>query len=819
MDYTVEELSEMGCRIGSVEYASLAADVLRLEFSGTLRGYVPLPFAEGDAVRVLQDGVCIFRGWVTGVDLSQDSFVWVAGVEVKNVVALLDVLPVEVSSYDTEQRLERAAGLVEQALSAARQCTLLADEGFEVSVDASVMAVFSSGTESVWSNILAALRWVPNAASWYDHEAGVLHLLGGTAAAGKRAAGRVVFGENMLSGTLVVGMSTLVVDEGWTEVPARRAAALLRGSAEVAAVAADDFTLELTARAPGVEGNELALEFTAGAEGDVAVVEGFAGGTANEGTVLATLESLQGGELPGEVVSVASSRTAWEVPPVVALRGRYEFTLPEGASVYQPGAFVYHVPKKDVGVGGGGMGDGELGTEEQAAVQRAGGEWMVVKGYMVPPGWQRSDGEAVYMREAVGNGTACHEFWGRYLSELRRTDVSCLSYGTAVFEPMPVEEAYPEDPEDNETQTLAGVTKWCPPLLESKNGPANYEEFVPQKGASGLYVCYEGQFPASSEARGNVSGLKFCRGTLRQYVWLRSKYTGLMTGLEAQKFFEGSMRVETAAGTELVSYTQLTLEGVFINRRRTRYQSGTNGQPEETADDGTQDEESEDSGSGGLPAPSTELSKRDYVQALTDYYYSSRIGGSHGSLQLAGVGVYRHGAGLGVLKGARWNPASGELVLTTGAGGPVGVDAILQRQQVGKMQALADLQSSLAAASVPTVEDEEEDEEEDDEELLPGDEEEKEEYPMVGGGASASHQVNAKAARLEPFAVYMEDDGRMMINGGPLPCATGLIEAEAVDISDLWVAGREFYMKARWNRSSKQWEAVVLYRDPKTSES
>jgi len=26
-------------------------------------------------------------------------------------------------------------------------------------------------------------------------------------------------------------------------------------------------------------------------------------------------------------------------------------------------------------------------------------------------------------------------------------------------------------------------------------------------------------------------------------------------------------------------------------------------------------------------------------------------------------------------------------------------------------------------------------------------------------------------------------------------------------------------VKARWNRSTKQWEAVVLYRDPKTSES
>ena len=121
--------------------------------------------------------------------------------------------------------------------------------------------------------------------------------------------------------------------------------------------------------------------------------------------------------------------------------------------------------------------------------------------------------------------------------------------------------------------------------------------------------------------------------------------------------------------------------------------------------------------------------------------------------------------------------------------------------------ALADLQEDLAQESQPSSGE-------------PDDtEEETESYPMVGGGASAGHRVDAKAARLEPFAVYMEDDGRMMMNGGPLPSPVGIIDVEPVDISAEWQAGREFYVKARWNRSSKQWEAVVLYRDPKTSES
>lgn len=797
MDFTFEELTGLGCRQCSVDYLSMAADVLRMEFAGTLMAHVPLPFAVGGFVRVLQDGECVFRGWVTQVEPAMDSQVWVTRVEVQNVVAVLDALPVEVSSYEQEQRLESARALVQQALSAAQRCELLAEERFEVELDAAVMAVFSSGTESVWSNILAAARWVPNAASWYDHRTGTLHLLGGTVAAGSKARGRVVFGTWPYSGVLYVGSSALVMTEEWTAEPAVVAARLLRDSTEVAATAVDAYTLELVARVPGAAGNELVLEYaTSDANENGSVVEPFAGGNDGAGLPLATMESLQGAELPGSVVSVSSCATAWEVPPVVALRGRYEFTLPAGASVYQPGAFVYHVPKKEVSAGGGGS-----VRKQAAAVQQVGGEWNVVKGYEVPPGWQTvNGGEAADMRvEVSGAPGLFHEFWGRYLPEIRKTNVSCLAFGPAVFEPMPVAEAYPEAEEDNEVGTLAGVVKWRPPLLESKNGPANYKEFKSGEDKN-LYVCYEGQFPASSESRGNVSGLKFCRGTLRQYVWLKSKYTGVLAGTEVTAFFAGSMKVAGDDGKEeVVSYTQLTLDGVFINRRRTRYQSGTNGQPEAAESP----EPEPDVPAGG----STELTKRDYIQALSDYYYSSRPVGTHGSMQLAEVSAYRHGAGLGVLKSVRWNPGTGALTLTTGAGGPVGVEAILQRQQVGKMQALADLQEDLAQESQPET-----GEEEAPEEVV-------ESYPMVGGGASAGHRVDAKAARLEPFAVYMEDDGRMMMNGGPLPSPVGIIDVEPQDISAEWQAGREFYVKARWNRSSKHWEAVVLYRDPKTSES
>lgn len=722
MELTFEELTALGCRQLSIDYKSMAADVLSMEFSGTLTAQVPLPFAAGAALRVMQDGDCVFRGWVTSIESAQDTCVWVTRVEVQNVVAVLDVLPVKQSSYSSEQRLESAADMVQQALSSMSSCEMLAEESVEVGISASVMAVFSSGTESVWSNILAAARWVPNAASWYDHRTGTLHLMGGTGGAVSKAAG----------------------------------------------------------------------------------------------LQLPTLERLQAQNLPGSVVSSSSSTTAWEVPPVVALRGRYEFTLPEGQSIFQPGAFVYHVPVEEVSVAvRNSATKSELDQQQTAAVQAACGEWHIVKGYEVPAGWQTvNDGEAVDMRTAVSNGTACHEFWRRYLPEIRKTNVSCLAFGAAVFEPMPVADAYPEADEDDETSTLAGVKLLKPPLLESRNGPANYEEFT-AGGNQKLYVCYEGQFPASSDSRGNVSGLKFCRGTLRQYVWLKKAYTGVLSGKEVMAFFAGTMKVAGEDGAEdMVSYTQLTLDGVFINRRRTRYQSGTNGQPAATVDANPGDTGGT-TGSGSSSSETAELSQRDYIQALTDYY-NSRSGGSHGSIRLAEVSAYRHGDQFGVLKSARWNPFTGELTLTTGAGGPVGVDAILQRQQVGKMQALADMQSDFARQTLPPVKDTE----------VPGGsgsdgddgDEESDNYPMVGGGASAGHRVDSMAARLEPFAVYMEDDGRMMMNGGPLPSPAGIIDVQPTDISEQWKAGREFFVKARWSRSTKQWEAVVLYRDPEKTD-
>lgn len=515
------------------------------------------------------------------------------------------------------------------------------------------------------------------------------------------------------------------------------------------------------------------------------------------GTARAKLDGVLSGVagMPGwSVVSVERRGVAWQVPPVCALRGRYNFTIPAGASVQQPGAFVYHVPKVEVAQ--------EEDEVEKAAVREAAGEWQLVKGYEVPAGWKRADGEAVDMRTEVTNGGVWHEFWKRYFRLLKQTSSACVGFGAAVWEPMAVDEAYPEDEEDDETTALAGVTRFCPPTLEVKNGPANYEEFGEGRK---MYVLYSGSFPASSVSRANVSGLKFCRGTLRQYVWLKEgvDYSGTAPGADVEAFFSGTMQLtgEDGAKGARVRYGCLTLDAVFINRRRTRYQVATNAQPE-VPEGGAGDGETEGDGT----AEPTEPTGRDYVQALTDYYNATRDDGDAGTVELAGVWHYQHGVQWGYLQSARWSPMTGRLVLTTGRAEPLGMDALLQRQTLGRRQALDDMAEREALRGQPPLPVE-------DDEGTGGEETgDEEEYPMVAPSETANVRADVTAARQEPFAIYMDDAGARWLNGGPLPTPAGIIEVQPQRL-DNWKAGRQYFVKAAWSRAERKWTAQVLWRD------
>ena len=120
MTYTEADLTAHGCRALSITYNSLAADSMTLEFISDLREAVELPFDVGAPLHLLRDGVCIFRGWVTDIETTEQDHTRSIGVTVQNVIALLDALPVDISSYDESgETLESAAALIRRALAAA----------------------------------------------------------------------------------------------------------------------------------------------------------------------------------------------------------------------------------------------------------------------------------------------------------------------------------------------------------------------------------------------------------------------------------------------------------------------------------------------------------------------------------------------------------------------------------------------------------------------------------------------------------------------------------------------------------------------------
>ncbi len=712
MTLTTTQLVNLGCRDLSITYASLAADTLNATLVQDVRA-VPaadaLPLAEGDALLLMKGESVLFRGWVTEVHTQESDYTRTITLTAQNLIAWLDALPVTSSSYEREQKLEAAEELISRALEGVP----LGGQRVSVELASKVMAVFSGGSESVWSAIMAALRWVPNAATWFDHAEGVLHIVGGRASS----------------------------------------------------------------------------------------------------TPLATIESLREAELPGSIVSISTTRTAWEVPPVCALRGKYSLTLPEGADIRQPGAFIYYVPKDEVMLDGGALAN-------PAPVQQAAAPWQLVKGWQVPTGWRSAaGGSAAEMKTAVANRLECRDFWGRWFRTLKKLPLSCMEFGSGVFSPMPVSEAYPEDEEDDESAAPAG-RPFNPPTLETGNAPANYQEFTPGNPEN-IYVCHEGQFPASSASRANVKGLRWCRGTLTQWVWLvddpfphevgsgsagssdgssigsnGSEATlGTATAAEVSAQFAGSITLPAEEGGQQYRAALLTLNGVFISRRRTRYQEGTLAPAMSETEAETPDE------------PTTpELTQSDYEAALTDYYHASRPVGTHGDITLAGVWSYRHSAELGLLRSVRWHPASGALVLTTGAGGPLGVDAMLQRQLVGRRQALTELARRYAEAAGGASGG------------SGGDASSAESHPMVAAGATASIQSATQAEKLEDFAVYLADDGKRMINGGILPTPGGFIRVKPQEITD-WQAGQHYCVKAAWNRSTRQWEGRFAVVNPSPAES
>jgi hypothetical protein len=460
---------------------------------------------------------------------------------------------------------------------------------------------------------------------------------------------------------------------------------------------------------------------------------------------------------------------------------------------------MFQIPK----VTGADVND-ELQPQERRRVQKAAEQKMLVLGRQVPIGWETTGD---MKEEAPGAPGLWHAFWSSFsaMRPLAKTNVSCLRYGKAMFEPVPVADAFPpsDDAEDNEQ-------------------PENYEAFTDADKNLKIYALYQGQFPASSKKRDNVSGLKFCKGKLKQYVWITSKYTGELSKAEWQEFFSGSTKITIDGVTGKTRYALLELDAIFINRRRKKYKTGTN-ELDESDEDYIANETPDstpDTDDGGATA-------EDYTSAAQDYYDATRKLFYDGSITLRGVSGYSPavlaGANLNII-GARdewatmaspvvqaeYNPQYGTLTLTTGSPEILTIDERVQRTLIGR-QSNANAGTSMVNAPEYYYDPDQPEDEEDEESG----------FPMISPSISAQATATKSGRPLNPFQIYSEGSEtnlRWYINEGTMVAPGGNVVAfETTEITELVAKhpNDKFTVRVERKKGTQEWEAVVRHYTPK----
>lgn len=605
---------------------------------------------------------------------------------------------------------------------------------------------------------------------------------------------------------------------------------------------------DLNVRADGCFGYAGAFQGGADASGIVGRVVPFSGGSGGGGYVPA------GGKI-GTRSTVELDTSSWVVtrrsvsqgegkcvPPGVVLMqgGRVVYRVPEGVSEYAPGVLIVDVTGNPQGKEVYGYA-GEDYKPEVARVrevvrdsnrrQEKDKDWMLVKGSPVPAGWVLGTAGVRLDRAFAGPREKWRRFWAQFGAFKRLADlgedpgaaVPAWAVGQPVFFPVDAAAAYP--PEDapvfEESKAPLG-RPLAPATRETSNVPANYKVLGP---GDNVHLLVEGSFPASSKAGANVGGLRFCKGCLMQYFFVGD--AGNVTGWtrqELDEFFEGTCEIN---GVQ-VRYTCLKVEGVFINRRKKRFQVGTNRQAPGDPDFN----EDRDGGTGWFRIGeveeeeelSAELGLEDYIQAVDEYWRAAQDAGTDGSVQVdvARVRGFNADATLddvfaalgleGVQGSMSYSAAAGRLsVSCTGSQrDALGIDDFLQRIQAEKQERWLE---QYEREFEELEGDRREDEQGAPDWAAMQDEKEKRSYPMVSPSIQASKGVEKAGRPLNPFQVFMEGN-TVYINGGVLPVPGGAIYCDKKEIpTALWQNNRHFYVKAEYDRAEGKWVARYKYHD------
>ena len=608
----------------------------------------------------------------------------------------------------------------------------------------------------------------------------------------------------------------------------------------------DGDRITLTAKEAGSGGNDL----NARADGCFGTAGAFSGGTdaSSREAVVTPFHGGEDGEEPEPYNGLLGQRPSGAAVPtwpvsnrtreanegdqqcscVVGVReGAIVFKFPEDANPYSVGAYIIDVPMLPSNGGRtyAGTGFGE-GVPIERIVLQANSErektqpWNYVRGNPVPKGWQTAT-PGMKMTVAVGNPEAWKAFWSQFgdFDTLKRINgVAGIAFGTPAFFPVPADEAYPPDPED-EDKGIGGGTLG-PAIKENGNAPANYRVLTPRDN---MCMLVSGSFPASTHSSGNVGGLRFCHGTLKQYVWTTGGATGI-TPQEGMEFFEGTCKV----GGRMRRYVCLSVKAIWINRRKKRFQNGTN----RLAPSDPDYDEDKDRGKGWYrigeeeeEEPTDALTTADYVEAARELWESSRNCGGDGtgeSIQLHAVRDFNADLsvddvfaklGLATANGAMTYNAGAhtlEVNSTASQRDALGFEDYLLRIQARKQAEVLEWREKNQEREDPTPRD-------------PADPtppptpqqvdeaNEKQSYPMVNaGGISASHGVTGNGRPLDPFEVYAEDN-RWYMNEGSIPHEPP-INFPTTEITAIHAPNRAYFVKPYYDRTTRQWKAKVCWR-------
>lgn len=444
------------------------------------------------------------------------------------------------------------------------------------------------------------------------------------------------------------------------------------------------------------------------------------------------------------VTSVSLQRREDLRPPVCALVGGAHVVLPPGGDVRELGAFVYAVPLRDKKGGGGPAGAAPASAK------------MIVRGVPIPDRYQFERGVEEFKTSAVVANSDTDKFLKQFFPEYAKW-VGRLKAGACVVSVVPATALHEgaEDTEDEDAQAI----------------PANYQDSAEAWLVSAPYVLVEGSFNASSNAKKNVKGLRWCKASMTLSVVVREDELKAVEMPTVLELFPGRHRNDEG---ELVYYANLTLDAVLINRRRKIYDPATNKLLRGDGEWSSEEEDDEGADAG------------DYVAAMTAYYHASRDVYTEGSIGMLDVGRYAPHELTGrmvtlsgfrdewasmkaVVRGVMWDCVRKRIELQVGPRSVLGFGEQLERRLMAKMTGV-NTARSLAVPYDPLDE---------------GAASEEEAALSVSPSISAGLGAHTKGRWRDPWTLY--------------PVVTGLAEDGTPEV-EWWLAGGTLNRgKYSWN--------------------